>query len=74
MLVHFSSILRIIVCGNCDYNSIAFPYVEFVFVLNAADHILKERVLNLPEAVVAGTHNNEEGYNYSKQTCVDSYV
>ena len=36
-------------------------HAEFVFVLNAADHVLKDRVLNLPESIVAGTHNTEEG-------------
>ncbi|KAM9071015.1 adenylate kinase 7 isoform X1 [Sarcophilus harrisii] len=29
---------------------------EFVFALDASDEFLKERVMNLPEAIVAGTH------------------
>lgn len=32
-----------------------------VVSLDAADDFLKNRVMNLPEAVVAGTHNTEEG-------------
>lgn len=33
--------------------------------LDAGDEFLKNRVMNLPESVVAGTHNTEEG-----KTCV----
>ena len=33
---------------------------EHVFVLEAPDEFLKQRVMNLPESVVAGTHNTEE--------------
>ena len=29
--------------------------------LEAPDDFLKNRVMNLPESVVAGTHNTEEG-------------
>lgn len=29
--------------------------------LEAPDEFLKNRVMNLPESVVAGTHNTEEG-------------
>ena len=29
--------------------------------LDAGDEFLKNRVMNLPESVVAGTHNTEEG-------------
>ena len=29
--------------------------------LEATDEFLKNRVMNLPESVVAGTHNTEEG-------------
>ena len=29
--------------------------------LDATDDFLKARVMNLPESVVAGTHNTEEG-------------
>ena len=31
--------------------------------LEAPDEFLKNRVMNLPESVVAGTHNTEEGKN-----------
>ena len=34
---------------------------ETVVCLEAADDFLKIRVMNLPENVVAGTHNTEEG-------------
>lgn len=34
---------------------------EFVLALEATDEFLKERVMNLPESAVAGTHNTEEG-------------
>ncbi|XP_074647604.1 adenylate kinase 7-like [Tubulanus polymorphus] len=34
---------------------------ENVFVLEANDEFLKNRVMNLPESVVAGTHNTEDG-------------
>ncbi|GFO41343.1 adenylate kinase 7-like [Plakobranchus ocellatus] len=33
---------------------------EFVIHLDATDEFLKERVMNLPEAVVSGTHNTEK--------------
>jgi len=34
---------------------------EVVTSLTATDDFLKQRVINLPESVVSGTHNNEEG-------------
>ena len=34
---------------------------EWVISLDANDDFLKQRVMNLPESVVAGTHNTEEG-------------
>lgn len=36
-----------------------FP--EVIIALDASDEFLKSRVMNLPESVVAGTHNTEEG-------------
>ena len=36
---------------------------EFVFSLEATDEFLKARIMNLPESVVAATHNTEEGLN-----------
>ncbi|XP_066550685.1 adenylate kinase 7 [Amia ocellicauda] len=35
---------------------------EYVFSLDASDDFLKTRVLNLPESVVAGTHNSQEQF------------
>ena len=32
-----------------------------VFSLDASDEFLRQRVMNLPEKTVAGTHYNEEG-------------
>ena len=34
---------------------------EVVICLEATDEFLKMRIMNLPENVVAGTHNTEEG-------------
>ncbi len=34
---------------------------ENIFCLEASDEFLKDRVMNLPESHVAGTHNTEEG-------------
>ena len=36
-------------------------YTEVVVSLDAGDDFLKQRVMNLPESEVAGTHNTEEG-------------
>ncbi|XP_047594311.1 adenylate kinase 7 isoform X2 [Lutra lutra] len=35
---------------------------EFVCVLDASDEFLKERVMNLPESVVAGTHYSQDRF------------
>lgn len=32
-----------------------------IISLDAGDEYLKERVMNLPQAIVEGTHNNEKG-------------
>ena len=32
-------------------------------MLNAYDEFLRNRVINLPESVVSGTHNTEEGWH-----------
>lgn len=34
---------------------------DYVFCLEANDEFLRNRVMNLPESVVHGTHNDEEG-------------
>ena len=36
-------------------------YTEVVVSLDAGDDFLKQRVMNLPESEVAGTHNTEDG-------------
>ena len=41
----------------CSYD---FLFTEFVISLDASDEFLKERVMNLPEVQVAGTHNSED--------------
>ena len=41
-------------------NAVPFS-TEVVVALDAKDEFLKSRVMNLPESVVAGTHNTEEG-------------
>ncbi|CBY24578.1 unnamed protein product [Oikopleura dioica] len=35
---------------------------EMIVDLSATNDFLKERMMNLPEEIVQGTHNNEEGY------------
>ncbi|CAI8007084.1 Adenylate kinase 7 [Geodia barretti] len=41
------------------YNKLTMP--EMVFSLDASDEFLRQRVMNLPEKTVAGTHYTEEG-------------
>lgn len=38
---------------------------EVVISLDATDEFLKDRVMNLPQAVVEGTHNTEKGREHS---------
>uniref|UniRef100_A0A8C5WAH7 Adenylate kinase 7 n=1 Tax=Microcebus murinus TaxID=30608 RepID=A0A8C5WAH7_MICMU len=42
------------------YDKLIIP--EFVCALDASDEFLKERVINLPETVVAGTHYSQDGF------------
>ena len=42
-----------------QYNKQIMPHV--VISLDASDEFLKERVMNLPQSEVEGTHNTEEG-------------
>ena len=42
-----------------QYNRLTMP--EIIISLNATDEFLKERVMNLPQVEVEGTHNTEEG-------------
>ncbi|XP_059158597.1 adenylate kinase 7-like [Physella acuta] len=44
--------------GSVNYNKQIMP--EFVISLESTDDFLKQRVMNLPEAVVANTHNTEK--------------
>ncbi|CAL1541835.1 unnamed protein product [Lymnaea stagnalis] len=44
--------------GAGNYNKQIMP--EFVICLEANDEFLKNRVMNLPESVVSGTHNTEK--------------
>ena len=44
--------------GAASYDKTIMP--EFVVTLEATDDFLKNRVMNLPEAVVTGTHNTEK--------------
>lgn len=45
--------------GKSSYDKLTMP--EVVVSLKAPDDFLRQRVMNLPETVVAGTHNTEEG-------------
>lgn len=47
--------------GNLDLSHMFYKFIEVVISLTATDDFLKQRVINLPESVVSGTHNNEEG-------------
>lgn len=44
---------------SLHYNRLIMP--EVIISLDASDEFLKDRVMNLPQAVVEGTHNNEKG-------------
>ena len=41
------------------YNKLTMP--EVVVSLDAGDDFLKQRVMNLPQSQVEGTHNTEDG-------------
>ena len=47
---------------------------EVVISLDASDGFLKTRVMNLPEKVVAGTHNTEEGTHAHTRTHVHTHT
>ena len=42
------------------YDKLIIP--EFVCSLDASDEFLKERVMNLPESVVTGTHYSQDRF------------
>lgn len=44
---------------NLQYNKLTMPGT--IISLDASDEFLKERVMNLPQIEVEGTHNTEEG-------------
>lgn len=48
------------ICSQC-LTIVLFYYIEFVISLNASDEFLRNRVMNLSEKQVSGTHNTEEG-------------
>ena len=45
--------------GKANFDRTMMP--DTVVSLEAGDEFLQERVMNLPESVVAGTHNTEDG-------------
>lgn len=46
--------------GRLHYDKLIMP--ELIICLEATDEFLRNRVMNLPEGVVTGTHNAEEGF------------
>nr|CAB3220768.1 adenylate kinase 7 [Phallusia mammillata] len=46
--------------SKVNYDAAIMP--EIVVALDAPDDFLKDRIMNLPEEVVQGTHNTEEGF------------
>ena len=43
-------------------HSISLGFIEYVILLEASEHFLLERVKNLPERAVSGTHNTESEF------------
>ena len=46
--------------GKPHYDKSIMP--DLIVCLEANDSFLRDRIMNLPENVVAGTHNTEEGF------------
>jgi hypothetical protein len=46
-------------CDRTDVERLLLASLEFVIILEATDDFLHQRMMNLPEKVVAGTHNTE---------------
>jgi len=46
--------------GEQPYDRLIMP--RLVVLLEASDEFLRERVINLPEIVVVGTHNTDEAF------------
>lgn len=52
-----------------ESNMLLYSYfLEVIVALDASDEFLKSRVMNLPESIVAGTHNTEEGIYRSESS------
>jgi len=47
--------------GELAYDRLIMP--KLVVSLDASDDFLRERVINLPEIVVVGTHNTDEAFS-----------
>jgi adenylate kinase len=45
--------------SKLQYDRLTMP--ELIVNLDAPDEFLRERIMELPESVVVGTHNSEEG-------------
>ena len=63
--------------SKLNYDKLAMP--EVVVSLEAKDDFLRQRIMNLPETVVAGTHNTETGLmrrlaDYRKDNTEDETV
>ena len=59
------------------FNKLLMP--DYVISLEANDDFLKQRIMNLPESEVVGTHNSEEGLGrrldaYRQQNTEDDTV
>jgi len=46
--------------GELAYDRLIMP--KLIVALEASDDFLRERVINLPEIVVVGTHNTDEAF------------
>ena len=44
-----------------EYDRLIMP--KLIILLDASDDFLRERVINLPEIIVVGTHNTEEEFS-----------
>jgi len=47
--------------GELAYDRLIMP--KLIIALDATDEFLRERVINLPEIVVVGTHNTDEAFS-----------
>lgn len=49
-------------CEKGKVEDNVFFFTEFVISLTASDEFLKNRIINLPESVVAGTHYTQDRF------------